>query len=242
MILADSCSPKLIVSERNYISDDNSVQAIINKIRDNNISNENFFIEKANILIKTKAESKKFLFNGKFQKPDKYLFSLKSSTGIEGARIYIDKDTLLVNDRIQKKLLFGKPKDLEAVSGIPYLILKRIFGDLIYEEKREIISLEKINNQLIFKQNLTEGTWTSVIDTKNEKIKSAEFLKSNNRGKFEIIYLKFEKEGKHVPEEIQFNDVNGEINIKIKILKMVIPWQDEIEFIPGKGYIKEAIR
>jgi Domain of unknown function (DUF4292) len=242
LILANSCSQKLIISENNYISDNNTVQDIINKIKKNNINKEGFFIEKANISIKTINGSKKFLLNSKFQIPDKYLFSIKSSTGIEGERIYIEKDTLLLNDRNEKKLLFGKPKDLEKVSGIPYFIFKRIFGDLISEESSEIISLEKINNQIVFIQKSEEGIWKSVLNPKIEKVKSTEFSKNIGREKIEIIYSKFKKEGKHIPENIEYNDVNEGINIKIRILKIIIPWDGEVEFIPGKGYIKEEIK
>jgi len=242
LILAVGCTKKLIISDNNYISDDNYVQSTINKIKDNNISNGGFFIEKANIWIKTKSGSKKFLFNGKFQLPDKYLFSIRSNTGIEGARIYIDKDTLLINDRIEKKLFFGKPNDLTEVLGVPYVILKRIFGDCISEETKEQASFERTKNQLIFVQKEREGKWKSVLDTKNEKVKSTEYLVGNGRQKIEVIYSKFGKEGKHIPENIEINDVNERNNIKIKILKIVIPWQGEVDFIPGKGYIKEEIK
>jgi hypothetical protein len=242
LILTDGCTQKLIISDNNYIYDNNSVQYTINKIKENNISNKDFFIEKANITIKTIKGSKKLLFNSKYKIPDIYLFSLKSSAGIEIARIYIDKDTLLVNDRIERKLLFGKPRDLEVIYGIPYLVLKRIFGDFISEESREMISLERINNQLAFIQKSGEGTWKSVLDTKNEKVKSTEFSNDNGGEKIEIFYSKFEKEGKHIPESIEFNDANDGINIKIKILRIVIPWNGEVEFIPGKGYIKDEIK
>ena len=37
----------------------------------------------------------------KYELPDKYLISIRSKAGIEAARIFITKDTVLINDRIK---------------------------------------------------------------------------------------------------------------------------------------------
>jgi hypothetical protein len=241
LIFQTGCTAKRIVSESAFNSNIGSVEDIINKVKNNNISNESFFIEKGNIYIKKNEESNRFIFNCKFQKPDKYLFSFRNRAGIEGARMYITKDTLEINDRIEKKLLYGRPEDMERVYGIPYFVLNKLFGDLVFEENVNS-SFEKDENKIFLNQRSGDGVWKSFLDTKNEKVKSTEFSEKNRGKIIEIIYSKFGKNRGHFPEDIEFKDITKGINGHIYISKMVIPWNGEIEFIPGKGYIKEEIK
>ncbi len=241
MIFQTGCTAKRIVSGSSFNSNISSVEDIINKVKNNNISNEGFFIEKGNLYIKRKEDFNRFIFNCKFQKPDKYLFSFRNNAGIEGARMYITKDTLVINDRIEKKLLYGKPEDMERVYGIPYFVLNKLFGDLDFGENVNN-SFEKDENKIFLTQQSENGVWKSYLDTKNEKVKSTEFLEKNRGKIIEIIYSKFGKDRGHFPEDIDFKDITKGINTHIHISKMVIPWNGEIEFIPGKGYIKEEIK
>ena len=80
---------------------------VFESTKNQNITNNGFFIQKAEIEIVTGEGKEKYLASIKFEKPDKYLISVKSRTGIEGARIYISNDSILVNDRINKKLYSG---------------------------------------------------------------------------------------------------------------------------------------
>jgi hypothetical protein len=80
---------------------------ITESVSQQNITNSGFFIEKAEIEINNDKGKEKFIANIKFELPDKYLISLKSRSGIEGARIYLSKDTILVNDRINQIEYYG---------------------------------------------------------------------------------------------------------------------------------------
>jgi hypothetical protein len=99
------CTPGLFVSDNTGAKEEDYLKNILDDIRNNNITEENFFIEKADIDLTINNSTNRYLFSVKYEKPDKFLLSIKSRTGIEGARILITKDTLLVNDRIRKRLL-----------------------------------------------------------------------------------------------------------------------------------------
>ena len=71
----------------------------------------------------------------KFEYPDKYLISIKSRTGIEGARIYISEDTILFNDRINKKMYYGSSLYLKRKYGLTTNFLPLIFGDIVSRKK-----------------------------------------------------------------------------------------------------------
>lgn len=242
LVLNAGCTAKKFVSERSANDEEKSIEKIINTVKINNLAEENFFIEKANFLITRNNNTTKYLFSVKFIKPDKYLFSIRNFTGIEGARIYITKDTILINDRIEKRILYGKPKDLEKISGLPYFIINIAFGDLFFCENIGIIKSERINNQVILSQQCQGRAWNTVLDPKVGKVKSVVFSTGVQKELIEINYSKFEKKGKHIPMVIELKDLSRNINAKVKFERMQIPWTGEIEFLPGKGYTKEEIK
>ena len=101
------------------------------RIENQNLTKRNFFIQKAEIEILSEEENQKLIASIKFIYPDQYLISLKSKTGIEAARIFITDDTVLINDRINRKLYFGKPAQLKNKYGISPAVLPVVLGDFI---------------------------------------------------------------------------------------------------------------
>ncbi len=59
---------------------------------------------KADVEVFNNGENRKLISTVKYRKPGNYLVSVKHRTGVEAARIYITKDTVLINDRIYKTL------------------------------------------------------------------------------------------------------------------------------------------
>ena len=242
LILTGGCTSKRVVSESWDTLKNESAEKVINAVRKSNISEDNFFIEKADLSVTVNNEIKKFVFNVKFIKPEKYLISIRSTSGIEGARIYISKDTVLINDRIGKRLIYGKPKDLERISGFPYLVLSMIFGDLIPYEDGTKNEKEIVDNQLIMRQSYKGRVVKSVLEPKIGKVKFASFSSGNQKDDVKISYSKFGKTDKHIPGKTDLINLSGNISAKIEIKRIQIPWNGEIEFIPGKGYNKEEIK
>ena len=111
-LLASACS----VSRRNVVVYEESVGdklSLFDRTREKNITETDFNIRKAEIEIKNNDQKQKLLANLKYKNPGTYLLSIRGKTGIEAARVYITKDTILINDRINKRLFYGSTRYLE---------------------------------------------------------------------------------------------------------------------------------
>ena len=71
------------------------------------------------------------------------------------------------------------------------------------------------------------------------KLTMAEQESSNLQQGTEIKYDQFSNVGGiSIPKYIEMIQYQTNTTIKIKILKIEIPWTGNIEFVPGKGYEK----
>jgi hypothetical protein len=173
--------------------------------------------------------------NIRFVFPDQYLISLRSKTGIEAARIFITKDTVLVNDRINKIMYYGKPGDLEKRFGISYTVLPLLLGDFIGNKVGEANSQE-------CKEGLTETNCIIsgmnikyLIDCTKKKLIKAQVEDDFRRNFIFIEYGSyFNTENRLIPSKI--NVKYNKSKIAIKIEKIESPWVGTIEFIPGNRY------
>lgn len=210
---------------------------ILESVQNQNITNRSFFIQKTEIEILTQNSKENLIGNIKFIHPDKYLISVKGRTGIEGARIFISGDTLLINDRINKKMYSVSPLYLRKKYGISKDFLPLIFGDFVLENKSEgnrvSCSGDKINYnctvqgiELIYEINCKKGKTILVKE-----------INSIDSGNIEIKYGKFINSGNLLmPEEIEIIDSQRNIKLKIRIVKIQQPWNGKLEFFPGKDY------
>jgi hypothetical protein len=210
---------------------------IFESIKEQNITNSNFFIQKAEIQVISKSETEKLIGSIRFKNPDKYLISLKSRTGIEIARIYISDDTILINDRINRKLYFGSSLYLLKKYGFKTTFLPLILGDLVInkypETNKEKQTGDKFNfdclvNGILIKYN---------IDYEKRKTIFICMENSLNKNSINISYENFKKSGNIlIPGKIEINNLIKNTLIKIKIVRAELQWNGNIEFIPGKGY------
>ena len=198
-----------------------------------NISNSSYFIQKAEIEVDTPDGIIKFVGTIRFEKPDKYLISLRSKTGIEGARIYITKDTVLVNDRINKRLYSGTAAYLRLKYGMSQNLLPLIFGDIIVDSKLKGENLT-CNDDKVTIDCAVKGNYLNyIVDCKKNK---TEMVSIGDQE----INLRFDKyfvlNNIWIPRTIEFRAAKYSTEIKIKIVKVEYPWDGNVSFIPGKGY------
>lgn len=230
-------------------SDNRSVKPdeILKNIQKNNLSEENYFIEKGTILLNMNNEKQRLLFSIKFQKPQKYLISVRNSAGMEGARILISEDTLIINDRINKRILFGEPKDIERIAGFNAEMINTLFGDFMAGDKYTSAKLLWANTGTSLEQSYEGKVIRYVLDLKINKILSLDIYNSktteiNPVNSLVLSYSKFKRSGKHIPGNIEVKDIGRNLTAKLKIEKLQTPWDGEIEFVPGKDYKSERIK
>lgn len=211
--------------------------SILGNVKSLNITNNNFFIQKAEIQVINENGKETFIGTIKFEKPDKYLISLKSKTGIEGARIYISKDSIFVNDRINKKMYSGSSFYLKKKFGLGQSFLPLIFGDIILNKDCEKGNQECIGNKMTV-NCVEKGIMLNYeIDCRKGKAVSVSQVNNFVKNGIEINYDSFHIIGNEcVPQKVEFKDNQYNITINIKVLKIELPWNGSINFIPGKGY------
>jgi Domain of unknown function (DUF4292) len=241
LILSTGCSVIRNGRNRNYgLSDAIVSEKLFESIRKQNITSNSFFIQKAEFLISSKEGAEKLLGSIKFESPDKYLISIKSRTGIEAARIFISDDTILINDRINRKQYYGSTQYLKSKYGITTSVLPIIFGDYITDnlsDNKAICSDGKLD--IIGTVGGIKIKY--VIDCKKGKIILAIPENRSNEEGIEIQYSDFFKnENVLSPGKIEIKDFQRETTVDIKIQKIESQWSGKIEFVPGKGY--ELIR
>jgi hypothetical protein len=221
------------------VYDDNSVGSVIR----NNISKENFYIQKADIKVTQDNISARFIAGIKFRKPDTLLISVRSRTGIEAGRAFITKDTILLNDRINKKLLIGNPEIIEAKYGIDPIFIFAVLGDIIVDEKelKEPLDCKKGIFRKEFEINNRRVEYT--IDCSKKKVVTAYFEGDIKTGNITIDYGNIMISDRiRYPQRIEITDDLRSLNIILEIKKIESPWDGKIEFVRGTGYKVVKIR
>jgi len=211
-------------------------------IKELNISNNDFNIIKADIVITRIDRKEKLLGNLKYQKDGTILVSMRNRSGIEGARVFITNDTILVNDRINKELYYGSADYLEEKYGITTYMLPIILGDLITHKNNQ----EKIdcNKNTTFINDIISGKEINyTIDCGRRKIRNVS-IKDRLSGKKINIELKnfIETEEYSIATNIYISADNQKEKIEVSIEKLVIGLEREITFIPGRNYEKVLLR
>jgi hypothetical protein len=237
-ILLTSCS--VLRRERSVsgeLSNDLNKERLINIMTLGNLSDSSFYIQKADVEFIMNGEKQRFLVSWKYEKPGRSLLSFRSRTGIEAARILITKDTILINDRINRKIYFGKGNYVEWKYNISVPFLPAMIGDFIgghsYFNNKEIC-----NGGIIALKGSVKGLKTDyIIDCKKAKVVSTSIYNSLNEKEIELNFSKFIRvDKKIVASKIAAKYYKKDYEINIKIGKIIYPWDGKVEFIPGKRY------
>jgi hypothetical protein len=210
---------------------------ILEDVKNQNITHQGFFIEKADIEIFSQEGKERYLASIKYERPDKYLISIRSRSGIEGARIYLYGDSLKVNDRIHKKLFSGNALYLKRKYGIAPGLIPIIFGDLILDNNYTGKKDTCIGNRIKMRCNVKGVSLDYEIDCNRKKVALVKQSDNFNKNFINVSFSDFFNVGSHqISRLIEFEDTQYNIKVKIKVIKVELPWNGDIKFIPGKGY------
>jgi hypothetical protein len=213
----------------------NILQSIVNQ----NITKKSFFIDKAEFRIVSGGGEKSGIGTIKFILPDKYLVSIKSNAGIEIARIYLNGDSIVLNDRFNKKLYYGSASDLKRKFGLTTSILPVILGDYINNEIGNESNPDCIDGKINIDAIINDIRIKYIIDCKYGKSIMTSPANDRNSSGMKIEYSNFFRSGGiNIPGLIDISEKQNNTRIQIKIQRIMIPWEGSIEFIPGRQYEK----
>jgi hypothetical protein len=213
--------------------------SITERVESQNISKSGFFIQKAEITYSTDVSREEFIATVKFQPDKKLLISIRSKAGIEAARVLLSGDSILINDRINRKFYFGSESSAVSKYGISASLLPLVFGDFILSGSGGMLSDNCIEGKQE-KRGVIEGMKVNYsIDCKRGKTVMTVLDRGSRSGRIEIKYSEFIKAGDVLTAgRIEIFQSNSNTKIEIRIKKIEIPFNGVIEFIPGNRYEK----
>jgi hypothetical protein len=208
-----------------------------------NLCSNNFTIKKAEIEIYSNGENQKLIAFLKYRTPGKYLMSIRNKAGIEAARVYLTKDTVIINDRINKKLYTGSSKYLAEKYGVTGNALPVIVGDFIIDRDSTNIDVKCKNGTKNLVGRIDGKKIEYTVNCRlNKPVHTKIFNDNGNQGLI-MNYSDFKKtENKIAAERIIIEDFNKETLITIEIKKIDFKDQEPIVFIPGKKYEKVILQ
>ncbi|RPI70750.1 MAG: DUF4292 domain-containing protein [Ignavibacteriales bacterium] len=241
-LLASACS----VSRRSvlvYKESEVDKLTLFDRIREKNISGTDFNIKKAEIEVNNNDQKQKLLANLKYKNPGIYLLSIRSKTGIEAARVYITTDTILVNDRINKRLFYGSTSFLERKYGISAEALPLVFGDFIFGLQNENGENRCEEGEKQFQTSFKERSVEGIIDCKRNKIISNKMGDVLGGNAINFTYSDFNYSGRLIfPMKIRIEDIEEKTIINVAIKSIEFVKNESIEFIPGSKYDKVLLK
>jgi len=244
-VLINGCSPArkaAKTSGERAVNGETTASTIESVIR-NNLSNNDFYIQKADINIIQDNISVRLFADIKFRKPDTLLITVRSRTGIEAGRAFITKDTLIIRDRINKKLLIGKPDAIGAKYGVNPSFIMTILGDIIVEDKDRGQPVRCVRGDFTREFEVNDKKVTYIIDCQRNKLKQAYFEGDVRSGNITIGMSDYERSGNVVyPGKIEINDDLKSLGVIIEIKRIESTWKGKIGILAGLGYKVVKIR
>lgn len=236
ILVLSGCAGSGKLSSDSVITREKSARQVVDQTAQRNITDGGFFIHKGRILSTDDNGRISLYFTMKFSPPAKYLISIRSKTGIEAFRVYLTEDTVLVNDRINKAVLYGNTNDFERIIGLPLALLKVSLGDIFILDPKLQPDEVCIDNEVKLSEYFNGLMVKSTIDCNREKVKSV-MLTTGVPDEFVTIdYRKTRDDRIGLPKKVEINDFRRKIKITLSLDKYTSPWIGEIEFIPGSGY------
>jgi hypothetical protein len=213
-----------------------SASLVLLRTAQRNISNSGFFIHKGRIQTSGESGRISLFFSMKYLPPYSYLISLRSKTGMEAFRIYLTSDTVLINDRLNKSVLYGNIGDFERITGLPAALLKVSYGDLFIVDPKMRPEEVCIDDEIKINEYFLGLMVKTTIDCVNEKVKAV-MLTTGVPDEFITIEYKNRRDDQiGLPKKVEINDFRRKIKITLSLDKYTTPWIGDIEFIPGTGY------
>lgn len=212
------------------------------ELKDDNLCSAGFYISRADIGVNTPALNIKLIATVKYKYPDSLFISLRTRSGIEAGRLLITDDTVLVNDRINRKIYYGDPKDIEKKYEVSSKEVFALFGDFIGKPVRNGNSVKCIDGLHYCETILEEYRLKYEIDCYIKKPYRT-LITGPDESEIEAFFTDFSKHGaKMVANSIKVTLDSGKGNFTADIKNIETNWVGDIGFKTGRNYRNVRIK
>lgn len=201
------------------------------------MTSRDFNIVKAEVEVLNNGDSQKLIASMKYRIPGNYLLSIRNKTGIEAARVYLTHDTVLINDRIYRKLYCGSNEYLLKKYGIATNSLPLVLGDYL-NGLSDVEILKDCSDGISQIQGYFDRKeiWY-YLDCNRLKVTAVTISDKMGTDGINMRFSDFRFNGNNsYPAVISIEDMMEKTKIVIKILSVEFSENDKIEFVPGKNY------
>jgi len=200
-------------------------------IRENNISDNSFFIQKAKIELQGRDSKDGFLASIKFKNQDSILISVRSMTGIELVRVFIEKDSVFVNERLNNSIFYRTVHELERKYSVSKNLIYIMLGDLIYSES-DVKNLNKENAKSKFLETIVDDRKVEYeVDFNRGKVLNTKVYDIGDQKEITLKYNEFKRAGNcKFAQKIDITGYRDYRRIIIDIKRIDTPFSGEIRF------------
>jgi hypothetical protein len=217
----------------------NSLESVIS----NNLSNHDFYIRRADIRIRQENVTVNLNASVKFRRPDSLMISIRSSFGVEAGKGFLTSDTVMINDRFNRKLMVGDPEELRAKYGIDPAMIFVILGDMIVSKVDNRSMLNCQRGEFSRRYNVGGRTVEYTVDCQRRKVKKVYLEGDVRTGNITILLSDIIRSGNiSYPGKVIINDDLMKLDLEIEIRRIDSPWQGSMGGVGGSGYRVVRIR
>ncbi len=218
-------------------------ESFFEELRKANLSSGGFYISRADLDVSSAALDIKLIATVKFRFPDSLFVALRTRTGIEAGRLLLTGDTVLINDRINRQVLYGDPEDLERKYNVSSGAIYAVLGDFIGNPLAPVTTV-RCTDGVFYCETIAGGQIIKYeIDCRTMKPGKAFVSDKRSGQQVQAVFTDFAKyKDKTVPATLTIMLGNGKGNVLAEIRNIDTEWDGNIGFVASRNYKKVRIR
>jgi hypothetical protein len=166
------------------------------KLVKNNVSNNSFIINRVDIQINRNGEKQSLISTVRYNsEQERILIVLRTIAGIEVARFYTGKDTVIFADRFNQKVYYGKPDYFKEKFGIDVKQIFTLLGDYLVINDSELKDNDCVNGRKLIKISYKKELLSYIINCRLSKAEQIEINYANGANRILIDLGKFRTKG-----------------------------------------------
>ena len=214
-----------------------SIEELIASVASNNITKNSFYIKKATVNYEDSLNNLSFLFSLKYDGKGNYLSVVRTLTGIELYRLFFNRDSIFLNDRLSKRLLIGKTDKVLSKYGLNYDNFVLLLGDFPIGISSAASTGPCVGNIRDFNGLFNGSDVRFLISCTEVKLKTIYLKKIAGSLDVDVEYNGYLRIDSAIyPGEIFLRERTKGMSVGIIFESVDIPLEEVLEFSPGKDY------